>query len=40
MEHRDIPIKTKDEDKLNFSEFASKNSVHLQTIFTILAVDI
>ena len=26
MEHRDIPIKTKNEDKLNFSEFASKIS--------------
>lgn len=26
MEHRDIPIKSKDEDKLNFSEFASKIS--------------
>jgi len=24
MEHRDLPIKTSDEDKLNFSEFASK----------------
>ena len=24
MEHRDLPIKTSDEDKLNFSDFASK----------------